>query len=71
MQTSFVICAMDFSKNPVSCAKNAAIDMGAVDECIKGESGLQLQLKAEQDSLGIIRRSNFVPTVKINFIIIL
>lgn len=62
-QTSFVICAMDFSKNPNNCAQNLGLDMNKVNECVNGEKGIALQLKAEEDSKNIIAASGFVPTI--------
>lgn len=62
-QTNFVICAMDFSKNPSICAQNLGVDLRHVNECAQGNKGIQLQLKAEKDSAPIIQRSYFVPTV--------
>lgn len=66
LQTEFVICAMDFSKIPSDCARRLGVDLGKVDECEKGKKGVELQLKAEQESAGIIKQSSFVPTVNIN-----
>ena len=66
VQTNFVICAMDFSKNPSNCAKNIGVNLNKVDECMRSNKVVQLQLKAEQESEGIIKRSGFVPTVNFN-----
>jgi hypothetical protein len=62
-QTSFVICAMDFSKNPSNCAQNLGLDMNKVNNCANGEKGTSLQLKAEEYSKDVIGRSGFVPTI--------
>ncbi|XP_070500843.1 GILT-like protein 1 [Chironomus tepperi] len=66
LQTDFVVCAMDFTKNPQNCAKNIGVNFKKVNECMTSNKGIQLQLKAEQDSTGIIRRSGFVPTIVYN-----
>lgn len=67
VQTNFVICAMDFTKNPAICAKNIGIDVQKANECAHGNKGIQLQLKAEKDSANVISKSSFVPTVKTTF----
>jgi Gamma interferon inducible lysosomal thiol reductase (GILT) len=68
VQTNFVICAMDFSKNPTNCAQNLGIDLNKISECTNGNKGLELQLKAEKDSSPVISRSFFVPTVSCEFL---
>lgn len=62
-QTSFVICAMDFNKNPPNCAQNMGLDMTKVNDCTNGPRGTKLQLEAEEFSRHIIGKSAFVPTI--------
>lgn len=59
---------MDRSKNPSNCARNLGVDMNKVNECVQGNKGVQLQLKAEKETTPIIQRSSFVPTV--NFFVV-
>lgn len=54
---------MDFAKNPSNCAQNLGLDLSAINSCFNGPEGTSLQLKAEEDSKNIIRRSQFVPTI--------
>lgn len=63
-RTSFVICAMDFSKSPLNCAKNMGLDMTKIATCENGPLGTKLQLEAEKLSENVIGRSNFVPTIR-------
>lgn len=62
-RTNFVICAMDFNKNPSNCAQNLGVDLVKVNLCNNGERGIQLQLEAEKASTDIIAASGFVPTI--------
>jgi hypothetical protein len=63
IRTSFVICAMDFSKNPSNCASNLGLNLNKINECANGEKGIELQLEDEKKSADIINRSGFVPTI--------
>lgn len=62
-QTAFVICAMDFTKDPSNCASNLKLDLKAINECANGDRGTKLQLEAENYSRDIIGASGFVPTI--------
>lgn len=62
-QTEFVICAMDFLKIPSNCANSLNLDIKAIETCVNGERGTQLQLEAENYSKDIIGKSGFVPTI--------
>lgn len=65
-RTDFVICAMDFNRNPQNCAKNLGLDANKISICYDGERGTQLQLEAEEYSREIIAASGFVPTIVYN-----
>lgn len=66
LQTSYIICAMDFSKDQNQCIRDAGLNLDDTLACFHGQRGIELQLQTEKDSGPIIKRSGFVPTIVYN-----
>lgn len=66
LQTSYIICAMDFSKDQSKCIEDAGLSLADTMGCFHGPKGIELQLQTEKDSGPIIKRSGFVPTIVYN-----
>ena len=66
LQTSYIICAMDFSKDQNKCIEDAGLDLADTLACFHGQRGIELQLQTEKDSGPVINQSRFVPTIVYN-----
>lgn len=66
LQTSYIICAMNFSKDQNKCIEDAGLILADAMGCFNGPRGIELQLQTEKDSGPIIKKSGFVPTIVYN-----
>ncbi|CAO1408492.1 unnamed protein product [Diamesa tonsa] len=66
LQTSYIICAMDFGKDQSKCIEDAGLNVADAMACFHGPKGIELQLQTEKDSGPIIQKSRFVPTIVYN-----